>query len=124
MIHQSQKVEVAHLSTGHEITTVGNDGNGVLLNGSRTGVARIPDVLQEDRVKGRRSECRHWLWDRGACRLDGDVVIFFEVDTGVLLGRIGNVAEELFLGAHVARTNNVVAIAPDTDALRLARRRG
>lgn len=119
-----KEMEIAHLSTGHEITTVGNDGDGILLDGGRAGVASIADVLQEDRVEGRRSKCRHWLWDRSTCRLDGNVVVFFEVDTGVLLGRIGNVTEELFLDAHVACADNVLAIAPDTDTMRLARRRG
>ena len=46
--------------------------------------------------------------------LDGDVVVFLEVDSGVLLRRVVGGTEELALNAGVGGARHVLAILPST----------
>lgn len=108
------KVE-ADLRTCHQISATRDDGDRVLLHRSGIGVTSEADVLEEDRVQRRRGEDGDGLRNVLASRLDRNVVIFFEVDTGVLLRGILSVAKELLLDAHVALSDNVLAVFPDTE---------
>lgn len=105
----------ADLRTCHQISATRDDGNRVLLHGSGIGVTSETDVLEEDRVQRRRGENGDGLRNVLASRLDRNVVIFFEVDTGVLLRGILSVAKELLLDAHVALSDDVLAVFPDTE---------
>lgn len=79
------------------------------------GVGGVSDVLEEDGVEGRAGEAENRLRNAGACGLDGDVVVFLKVDTGVLLGLIG-FAIELLFETGVAGADDVLAIAPGAEA--------
>jgi hypothetical protein len=72
------------LGAGHEVSTTGDDGDGVLLDGGRGGVSGRVDVLDQDRVEGRAGELGDGLGDVSTGSLDGDRLVLVEVDSGVL----------------------------------------
>jgi hypothetical protein len=74
----------------------------------------VVDVLQENRVEGWVSESSYRLWYASAVCLDRDIVVLFEVNSGVLLRGIIRLAIELLLHAHVASTRNVLSVLPHT----------
>ena len=77
---------------------------------------RHSDILQKNGVQGRVGELEYGLGDASARGLNGDVVVLLEVDTGLLLGHIADVTEELLLEAGVATAGNVLAVAPCAEA--------
>lgn len=83
-------------------------------------VPSIPDVFQQDRVQRRVGELSNGLRDAGTGGFDGDVVVLLKVNTGVLLGRILGVTEELFFGAEVTSADDVLPVPPGTEAGGLA----
>lgn len=102
------------LSTSHEITATHDNGDRVLLDGSRVFVASKSDVGDEMVIERRGGELGDGFGNLMARSLDGDIVILVEIDTGGLDGasvRIGG-TEELTLEAGVGRTSNVLAINP------------
>jgi hypothetical protein len=74
----------------------------------------MANIFHKDRVKGRAREGGNGVRDTGTSRFDGDIIILFEVDASVLFGRIFGIAVELLLKAHIARSDNVLAIPPNT----------
>ncbi len=60
---------------------------------------------------------------RNACTgcFDGDVLVFVEVDTSVLLGGVVGIAKQFLFEAHIATSRNVDSVSPDTVAESLAR---
>lgn len=76
------------LSTGHEVSTTGHDGDRVLLDRGGGGVSGISDVLQEDRVDRRVRELDNGLRDAVTGGLDGDVGVLVKVDTARLFVRL------------------------------------
>ena len=105
-----------HLRAGHQVTVVGDDGDRILLDGGRRRVVRHSDILQKNGVQGRVGKLEYGLGDASARGLNGDVVVLLEVDTGLLLGHIADVTEELLLEAGVATARNVLAVAPCAEA--------
>jgi hypothetical protein len=63
-------------------------------------------------VKRRVREACDGLGDALAGRLNGNVVILLEVETGLLLGGVVGYTEELTLDAGVGGARNVLAIFP------------
>ena len=63
-------------------------------------------------VKRWVGELENGLGNIVARGLNGNVVVFLEVDAGLLLGRVINYTEELALEAGVRRAGNVFAISP------------
>ena len=104
-----------YLGASHQIPSASDNGDGVLLDWGWGGIGGITDVLEEDGVEGRAGEAENRLRDAGASGLDGDVVVFLKVDTGVLLGLVG-FAVELLFEAGVASADDVLAIAPGAEA--------
>ena len=105
-----------HLRAGHQVTVVGDDGDRVLLDRGRRRVVRHSNILQKNGVQGRVGKLEYGLGDASARGLNGDVVVLLEVDTGLLLGHIADVTEELLLEAGVATAGNVLAVAPRAEA--------
>jgi len=72
------------LGTSHEVSATSDDGDGHLLDWGGGGVSRVGDVLEQDRVDGRVGELGHGLGHSATSRLDRDVGILVEIDTGGL----------------------------------------
>jgi len=102
------------LGTAHEITAELDNGDGVLLNGGRVGVARELDVFEEVSVDGRRGECGHRLGNVSSTGLDGDVTVLVEVDTHGLVETVAFLTEELLLKTGIVRGGNVLTVLPLT----------
>jgi hypothetical protein len=101
------------LGTSHQITTVANDGDRVLLDRCRDLVVGELDVAAQMFIQRGGGELVNRLRHVGTGSLNGDVVVLLEVDTGVLLGRIvGSGTEELALDTGVSRTGNVLSVSP------------
>lgn len=101
------------LSASHEVTTAHDDGDGVLLDGSGDVVAGEVDVGDQVVVKRRVGEGGDGLGDALTGSLNGNVVVFLEVDTHLLLaGGNAGVTEQLALDARVGGTRHVLAIDP------------
>lgn len=102
------------LSTSHQVTTAHDDGNGVLLDRCRHGVAGEPDVGDQVVIQRGVAEGEDGLRHVLARGLDGDVVVLLEVDTSVLLGRVVGSTEKFALDARVGRARDVLAVLPST----------
>ena len=100
------------LGTGHQVATVHDDGDGVLLDGGGGLVAGELDVGDQVVIQGRVGEGVDGLGNVLAGGLDGDVVVVGEVDAGVLLGRVVGGTEQLDLDAGVGGTGDVLSVAP------------
>jgi hypothetical protein len=85
------------LGTGHKITAVHDDGNGVLLNGGRNDVAGQLNVGDQVVVQRRVSKLSNRLWDIISGGLDGDIIVVGEVDSSLLLGGVVGNTEQLTL---------------------------
>lgn len=70
------------------------------------------NVAAEVFVQRGGGELEHGLRDIVARRLNGDIVVLLEVDTGMLLGRIVCCAKEITLQTGVSRSGNVLSIPP------------
>lgn len=114
-------IATAYLSTSHQISATSDDRDRILLNRGGAGVMSVANVLQEDGVEGRAREAVDWLRNAGTGGFDGNIVVFFKVDTGVLLGRVSDVTEEFLLHAIVAASNDMNTVAPGAIAETLAR---
>lgn len=84
-------IATAYLSTSHQISATSDDRNRILLNWGGAGVMSIANILQKDGIEGRAREAVDWVGNAGAGGFDGNIVVFFKVDTGVLLGRVGDI---------------------------------
>jgi hypothetical protein len=105
------------LSAGHQVAATHDNGDRVLLDGSRGNVAGKLDVGDKVVVKRGVSEGVNGLGDVLAGRLNGDIVVVGEVDAGVLLGGvILTETEELTLQTGVGRAGDVLAVTPLTIA--------
>lgn len=101
------------LSASHEVTAAHDDGDGVFLDGSRDLVASQVDVADEVVIERRVGEDVDGLGNALTGSLDGDVIVFLEVDTSLLLaGRVGRNAKEFALNALVGRAGHVLAVDP------------
>lgn len=100
------------LGASHQITATHDDGDGVLLDGSRNLVAGHLDVAAEVLIQRGGGELVNSLGDIATGGLDGDVVVLLKVDTGVLLGRVVGSTKELTLDSRVRRAGNVLAVSP------------
>ena len=119
LIEQHTNTET-YLSTSHQVSACGDDRDRILLNGSGSGVTSVADVLEEHRIQWRVRKLSDRLWNTSTSGLDGDVVVFLEVNASVLLGRVVFIAEELLFHAHVAAAGDVFALPPGTVAEALA----
>lgn len=108
--------DATYLRTSHQISPVCNDGNRILLNGSGGCVTSISNIFQQDWIKRRTSERCDRLWDVSTGSFDGNIVVFFKVDTGMLLGGIISFAVNLLLHAHITTADNVFAVFPSAIA--------
>ena len=84
------------------------------MDGGRDVVTSVGDVLQENRVERRVREGTNGIRNTGAGSLNGDIVILFEVYTGVLLGGVVGFTKELLLQTNVAPACDVVSVPPST----------
>ena len=89
------------------------------MNGGRCSVTSVTDVLEEHGVQWGVRKRNNRIWYTSTSSLNGNIVVLFEVDTGVLLRGIVFVAEELLLHAHVTAAGDVLAIPPGAVAERL-----
>ncbi len=105
-----------HLSTRHQIPEGRYDRYRILLDRGWSGVTREFDVVQQELAQRRVRERRHRLKLLGACHFDWNIVVLFEINSGVLLERIGDLAVQLFFHALVARSNDMLAIHPSSIA--------
>jgi hypothetical protein len=111
---ESTSLSGTSLGTSHEITTAHDDGNGVLLYGCGNLVSGEFDVAQEMVVERGVREACDGLWHALAGSLDGNIIVFLEVDTGLLLGGVVGDTEELALNAGVGWAWDVLAVLPLT----------
>lgn len=102
----------AYLSTGHQVPSASDDRDRVLLDRSRVSIARESDVIQKNGIKRWAGESVDRFGDAGTGGFDGNIVVFFEIDTGVLLRWVSGVTVKLFLHTHVTAANNVLTVAP------------
>jgi len=102
------------LGTSHQVTTTHDNGDGVLLDGSRNLVAGKLNVGNEVVIERRVGEGGDRLGDSLSGSLDGDVVVLLEVDAGLLLGRVVGDAIQLTLDAGVRWAGDVLAVSPLT----------
>jgi hypothetical protein len=72
------------LSTGHQVSHVGNDGDRVLLNRGRGGVSSRLDVLEQDGVERRVGKLGNGVGNTLTGGFDGDVGVSVKVETGRL----------------------------------------
>jgi hypothetical protein len=86
------------------------------LDRSGRSIASIANIFHQDRVQGRARESGNGFRDTSTGRFDGDIIILFEVDASVLFRRIFGIAVELLLEAHITRSDDVLAIPPNTEA--------
>jgi len=77
-------------------------------------VASITNVLQKDGVQRRVGKCINRLRHTGSSGLDRYVVVFVEIDTGMLCGRVFSITEKFFFDAHVTTANDMFSIFPNT----------
>jgi hypothetical protein len=82
---ESTSLSGTGLSTSHQITTTGDDGDRVLLDGRRGSVTRVRNVLEQNRVDG-LGESENWLGDIGTSSLDRDIGVTVKVNTRGLDG--------------------------------------
>jgi hypothetical protein len=100
------------LGTSHQVTTVGNDGDRVLLDGSRVLVSGKGDVLNKMFVQGRGLELGDSLRDVVSGSLNGNVVVLLEVNSGLLLSRVVGDTVELTLEVGVSSSVEVLSLGP------------
>ncbi len=108
-------MDKTYLSTSHQVSACGNDGDRILLNGRGSSVTSVADVLEKHRVQRGVRKLSDRLWHTSTSGLDGNIVVLLEVDTGLLLGRIVVLAIELLLHADVAAAGDVLAVLPDSE---------
>lgn len=60
-------------------------------------VTSVGNILQKNGVKRGARESSDGLWNSGTGSLDGDVVVLFEIDAGVLFGRVVGFTKKLLL---------------------------
>lgn len=102
------------LGTSHQVTVVTDNGDGVLLHGSRLGVLGELNVLEEKGVQRRAGESEDGIGDVVAGGLDGDVVVLFKVDTGALALLVFSTVQ-LTLQARVAGSGNLDSVLESAD---------
>jgi hypothetical protein len=64
------------------------------LDRGRGVVPSVGNVLQENGVEWRAGEGSNGVWNSGTGRLDGDIIVFFEIDAGVLFGRVVRITKK------------------------------
>lgn len=100
----------ASLGTGHQITAVHDNRDGVLLNGSRSHVASGFDVGKEMVIQRGVRKGVGRLGDIVAGSFHGDIIVVGEVDTSRDLARI--VGKEFAFQTRVGRAGDVLAVTP------------
>jgi len=100
------------LGTSHQIATTHDNRNRVFLDWSWHLVMGELDVSDQMIVKRRVGEPENGLRNVGTGSLDGDIVVFLEVDTSLLLGWVICNTEKLTLDTWVGRASNVLSITP------------
>ena len=88
------------------------------MDGSRGVVTSAGNILQENGVKWGAYEGGNGVWDSGTGSLDGDIVVLFEIDAGVLFRRIVWVAKKFLLQTDVTRAHDVNTVLPGAEAKR------
>lgn len=84
----------------------------------------VANVLQENRVQRRTGERINGLGDTSTGSLYGNIVVFFEIDTSVLLQWVCNVvAKEFFFDTHVTTSYDMLAVFPGAVTESFARAR-
>ena len=100
------------LSASHQITAAHDNGDRVLLDGSRDLVVGQLNVADKVVIQGRLGKLEDGLRDVAAGCLNRNVVVLLEVDTSLLLGGIIRNTKELALHTGVGRASDVLAITP------------
>lgn len=72
------------------------------------------DVLEEVIIERRVGELEDWLWDIVAGSFNWDIIVFLEVDTGLLLAWVVSDTEELALNTWVGWSSNVLSLDPSS----------
>lgn len=85
-----------HLRASHEIPERRHDRYRVLLDRGRSSVTRECDVVQQQLIQRRVRELCNGFKLLIARYFHGNVSIFVEINSGVLLERIGGVAVQIF----------------------------
>ena len=88
------------------------------MDGGGGVVTSVGNILQENGVEGGVTEGSDGIWNSSAGSLDGDIVVLFEVYTGVLLGRIVGFTKKFLLQTNVTAARDVVSIPPSTETRR------
>jgi hypothetical protein len=70
------------------------------------------DILDEMVIERRVRELENWFRDIVSRSFDGDIIVFLEVDTGLLLGWVICDAEKLTLHTRIGWAWDVFAITP------------
>jgi hypothetical protein len=70
------------------------------------------NVLEEMIIERRIGEFEDRFGNIMARGFDGDIIVLFEVDTGLLLGWVVSYAEKLSLQTWVGRSGNVLSVSP------------
>lgn len=86
------------------------------MDGGWCSVARVAYILQKDWVQGGTCEGNDRLWNAGAGRLDRDIIVLFEVDTGMLFGGIFSITVQLLFKARITPPDDVLTVPPDAKA--------
>ncbi|MBE3045079.1 hypothetical protein IMZ48_21500 [Candidatus Bathyarchaeota archaeon] len=113
---ESTRLSGSGLSAGHEVTAAHDDGNRVLLNGSRNLVVREEDVLDQNVVERGAGEFEDRIGNIVTRRLDGNVVVKPEVDARLLLRGVVGDAEELTLKVGVVGGGSMLSVDPLANA--------
>jgi hypothetical protein len=72
------------------------------------------DVAEKMIIQRRVGELGCRLWDIMSRGFNRNIIVFLEIDTGLLLGWVINDAEEFALQTGIGRTWNVLAVTPLT----------
>lgn len=84
------------------------------MDGGRGVVTSAGNILQENGVERGTRETSDGVWNPGTGSLDGDVVVLFKIDTGVLLGGVIGVTKKLFLQTLVTPAYDMGSVLPST----------
>lgn len=106
-----------YLGTSEQVTTSGNNGDGILLNRGRGGVASVTNVFKQDRIQGRTGKGGDRVWHTGTSGLYGNIFVLFEIDSSVLFERVIWLSIKLFFEPRVALANDVLSITPSAKAV-------
>ena len=84
------------------------------MDGGGGVVTSVGNILQENGVEGGIPKSSDGIWNSSAGGLDGDIVVLFEIDTGVLLGRVVGFTKKFLLQTDATPSYDVVSVPPST----------